>query len=450
MTVDLKSPPPQHPVVAPAPDRRFGRLIIGLVVVLGAAFGLLMLLTVGEEPSDDLTILSQEEVVDTLLRVVETDEMTLEALYSPDWYFDWSARQLPEVEEASFGFFIFETIHEGALTSELPRLTLFTDDGEVVATDVRVVTTTSDHHRVTQVFVPARDDLGRDLLDDESGTMRIELVANSTVGEFEWALPMPNGLGVIEDPTTKSIFGTGTLTMGAIAAIFAGMLTALSPCLLFLATYYSATLSGVAVSDEKATAQAKRKLFTTGAAFVGGFMVIYTIGGVAAGFIGASLSRLDSIDTWARPISMVAGIIVVYMGLRTAAQANVPMVCKIPMINRKPRTGRFGAIVMGSTFAVGCLSCFSATVLSALLLYAGATGSPITGGLIMLIFSTGVGVIFLLAAWLLANAAPLMTWLEKARPYIGAVSAIIMIGFGILMITYKFHIWTGALYKLWS
>jgi cytochrome c biogenesis protein CcdA len=159
---------------------------------------------------------------------------------------------------------------------------------------------------------------------------------------------------------------------------------------------------------------------------------------------------MDNLDVWARPISMAAGIVVVYMGLRTAAQANVPMVCKIPMLNRKPRTGRFGAVVMGSTFAVGCLSCFSATVLSALLLYAGATGSPITGGLIMLIFSTGVGVIFLLAAWLLANAAPLMTWLEKARPYIGAISAVIMIGFGILMITYKFHIWTGALFKLWS
>ena len=89
-------------------------------------------------------------------------------------------------------------------------------------------------------------------------------------------------------------------------------------------------------------------------------------------------------------------------------------------------------------------------MLSALLLYAGATGSPVTGGLIMLIFSVAVGVLFLLAAWLLANAAPLMTWLEKARPWIGGVSAVVMIGFGVLMITYKFHIWTGALFRLWS
>jgi cytochrome c-type biogenesis protein len=105
---------------------------------------------------------------------------------------------------------------------------------------------------------------------------------------------------------------------------------------------------------------------------------------------------------------------------------------------------------MGSTFAVGCLSCFSATVLTALLLYAGATGSPLAGGLVMLMFSAGVGVMFLLAAILVARAAPLATWMAKAQPVIGAVSAVIMVGLGVLMIIYKFHVVTGYLFTLWS
>jgi cytochrome c-type biogenesis protein len=481
MAIDLKSPPTPTPAIEAVTDRRFGRLILFLVVLLGVAFGFLLLFTVGEEessssrstsddiagvdagPTTDLTILSQQEVVDTLLRTDDTSDMTLEVLYTPDWYFDWSNRPLPDVTEDSFAFLVFETIHAGELTSDLPQLTIYGDGGPVPSPGAEVVTSSS-HHRVTRVFVPAKDDAGNQLFDPNAGQMSLDVGAQTMLSRFTWSLPMPHGLGVIDAPEIGTdpdadtgsddggggVFGTGTLSMGALMAIFAGMLTALSPCLLFLGVYYSAVLSGVTVSDEKATAQAKRKLFTTAAAFVGGFTVIYTIGGIGAGFIGASLSRLNVVDEWARPVSMVAGFVVVYMGLRTAAQANVPMVCKIPVVNRQPREGRFGALVMGSTFAVGCLSCFSATVLSALLLYAGATGSPVTGGLIMLIFSTGVGVLFLLAAWLLANAAPLMTWLEKARPAIGGFSAVIMIGFGILMITFKFHIWTGALFRLWS
>jgi cytochrome c biogenesis protein CcdA len=68
----------------------------------------------------------------------------------------------------------------------------------------------------------------------------------------------------------------------------------------------------------------------------------------------------------------------------------------------------------------------------------------------MLMFSAGVGVMFLLAAILVARAAPLATWMAKAQPVIGAVSAVIMVGLGVLMIIYKFHVVTGYLFTLWS
>ncbi|NND84987.1 MAG: hypothetical protein HKN46_07535, partial [Acidimicrobiia bacterium] len=82
--------------------------------------------------------------------------------------------------------------------------------------------------------------------------------------------------------------------------------------------------------------------------------------------------------------------------------------------------------------------------------YAGATGSPLAGGLVMLMFSAGVGVMFLVASVLVARAAPLATWLTKAQPVIGVVSAVIMIALGALMVTYRFHIFTGWLFELWS
>jgi thiol:disulfide interchange protein DsbD len=191
-------------------------------------------------------------------------------------------------------------------------------------------------------------------------------------------------------------------------------------------------------------------MMTTALYFIIGFSVVYTIGGVFAGLVGDSVSKLENVDRWSRPISIIAGLVVVFMGIRVAAQANVPMVCKIPGLKSPDKKGAVGSAAMGVTFAVGCLSCFSATVLSALLLYAGATGSPFTGGLIMLTFSTTVGLIFLLAAFLMTKAVPLVTFIEKARPYIGAVSAIVMIALGMLMIAYRFHIFTGWIFTLWS
>jgi cytochrome c-type biogenesis protein len=105
---------------------------------------------------------------------------------------------------------------------------------------------------------------------------------------------------------------------------------------------------------------------------------------------------------------------------------------------------------MGSTFAIGCLSCFSATVLTALLLYAGSTGSPITGATLLFLFSSGVGVVFLVAAWALGEAGPMMDWLHRAQPAIGGVSALIMAGFGLLMVTYQFHVVSGFLLKVFT
>ena len=489
MAVDLEPKPvttTDQLAASARTDRRFGTLIVVLIALAGLAFGLLLLLTTGEsdepgaptatnevtglvEPQSDLTVLSQPEVMDILYRTDETPDMVLEVLYTPTWYYDWSDRPEPDVDQDSLVFMVFETIHAGELPDELPDVTLSVSEGGVAPHFSEIVTDSS-HHRVTRVYLPALDAAGEPAFPTAFGSMQLKVHSDEMTSSFAWPMPLDHGLGVIEAPVEVpgadpgietdegdddgGLFGSGTLTMGAIAAIFAGMMTALSPCLLFLAVYYSAVLSGVTVSDEAATTKAKRKLYTTAApaaaSFVGGLTEIYTVGGIGAGFIGASLSRLNLVDTWARPVSIIAGVVVVYMGIRTAAQANVPMVCKIPVVNRKPREGRFGPLVMGSTFAVGCLSCFSATVLSALLLYAGATGSPMTGGLIMLIFSLSVGALFLIAAWLLANAAPLMTWLEKARPWIGGFSAVVMIGFGLLMITYKFHIWTGALFRLWS
>lgn len=457
MTIHLEPKPAdiqQSPIQLEAPESgrgietRFYLAMVGLLVV--AAVALALLLTRGGTDAPEVSSLEQAEVVDVLLRSgPRTADIELEYLYTPSWYYEWSGRDLPVGSgEPSLVFFLFETVHEGELPAALPASELVIGDSRFEPTGSEAITE-APHHRVTQITFPAAGPSGA-LLTEGASSMSVFTTDGAGADvEMSWDLPLPYGTGVINGDTATTPFGTTALSMGAILAIFGGMLTALSPCLLLLATYYSAVLGGAAVAGTSRRA-ATAKLMTTGLFFVAGFTAIYTAGGVFAGYVGQSLTRLDGIGQYARPASVVAGIAVVLLGIRVASQARVPVVCKIPGFNRPSRSGWLGSALMGSTFAVGCLSCFSATVLSALLLYAGATGSPVTGGLIMFVFAAGVGVIFMAAAWLVAQAAPLMTWLEKARPYIGAASAALMIFFGVLMITYQFHIVTGRLFRLWS
>ncbi len=431
-------------------------IISAAVLALLSAASLILLLTVtgGDEVEAedvDVTVLSQREVSDTLLRLGPgTGEMEVEFLYSPQWYFSWSGRAEPATDGSpTLAFFLFETTHTVDLPSALPSLVVTTASGSYEPSEI-IEVSDSPHHRVSQVLFPASTDDGALIVGEDEALPVTASWPDGTVTTLEWVQPLPFGLGVLNaEEATTTTFQMPALSFGAIAAIFGGMLAALTPCLLLLAAYYTAVLSSsAAASVDQATAE--RRLLMTGLFFVAGFTAVYTAGGVIAGFIGESVTRFDDIGSYARPVSIIAGVVVVIMGIRMASQSRVPLVCKLPGFNRPTQTGWVGSAIMGSTFAVGCLSCFSATVLTALLLYAGATGSPLTGGLVMLMFSAGVGVMFLVAAFLVARAAPLQTWMAKAQPSIGAVSAVIMIFLGVLMITYKFHIFTGYLFELWS
>ena len=445
-----------------ATTRRQVWMFAAVLALLSAASLILLLTMTGGEEVDvteaDVTVLSQTDVTDALRREAPgPGSLEFEMLYTPRWYYTWSGRGAPVTDGSpTLAFLMFEVTHDVDLPSAAPIVTIAGSSGIYQATAQNLVTD-SPHHRVTQVFFAAESADGEAVVSEDEPLVVSARWQDGYETSLVWKPPMPFGLAALNaetDTATPFTFTSPALSLGAIAAIFGGMLAALSPCLLLLAAYYTSVLSGAAaVGSDRAVmdrSTAERKLLTTGLFFVTGFTAVYTAGGVIAGYIGDSIGRFDNLGSYARPASIVAGIAVILMGVRMASQARVPVACKIPVFNRPTKSGWMGSAVMGSTFAVGCLSCFSATVLTALLLYAGATGSPLAGGLVMLMFSAGVGVMFLVAAVLVARAAPLSAWLAKAQPVIGAVSAVVMIGLGLLMVTYKFHLVTGKLFELWS
>ncbi len=405
--------------------------------------------------------LSPSEMLAILIRsATGPNDTSVDVLYAPPWYFEWNHRTPPATDRPVLVFFLFENIHASTLAPELPIAWLDVDGRRFEPLSVALYSE-APHHRISQVLFAALDATGAPLLTDRTHRMSLTLPMEGVVSAgstVTWDLPLPYGAGAIgAAPTSPAATGRLGLTWASFFAILGGMLAALSPCLLQLAAYYAATLAGTgaelgAALDALPGASVRGRLVKTALFFVAGFVVVYTIGGAAAGYVGQSLQRLGNYDPWLRPIGIAAGILIILLAVRTAARARVPLVCRLPGVRPKPgqTTGVLASALMGLSFALGCLSCFSATVLSALLLYAGATGSPLTGALLLCVFSLGIGLVFLLAALLAAEALPLLAYLNQAQPVIGLISAVIMAGFGVLMITNSFHVVSGFLIQLFS
>ncbi len=207
----------------------------------------------------------------------------------------------------------------------------------------------------------------------------------------------------------------------------------------------SADAANTGLSDSRR----RRRVLSTALLFVFGFTIPYTAGGALMGGMGQVLAGSDLL-TPTGPIAAGAGLLMIVMAGVVAFRARAPLVCRLPVpttVQRSTRLGIFGPFVSGFAIATGCLACFGGAILGVLLVYAGLLGSPVLGGLAMLLFSLGIAVPFLLAALGLSWILPLALKLQRATPVIGLASAAIMLFFGVSMATGNFHVVSGWLYQ---
>lgn len=388
-------------------------------------------------------------------------------------YFAATSRVPPEetATEPSLLFYVSETTHVGVLSIDPPTPLLRVDGGQLLEpADVKVLAD-SEHHRAMLVRYAATTAGGDPAVTENTDRLRIVfLFLDPTKSEespsivMTWRLPIEYtdefasrevvlGRSMSGEPVQAAAspsLGRQPISWAAILAIMAGMLVALSPCLLSLGVYYTSVLAGVGSEEgqtgTRSTATARRQIVQTGVFFSLGFTLVYTAGGAAAGSIGQSLEHLGLITTWIRPISIGAGIVILLLAVRVAWNAGAPLVCKLPLglvFGRSRRTGPIGAAVMGFTFAGGCLSCFAATVLPAILLYVSAVGSVAYGALLLMVFSLGTSLPALGLAFGVSRSERLLSWLQRNNRKLALASAAVMAGFGILMVTYTFHIFSG-------
>ncbi|PKM60496.1 MAG: cytochrome C biogenesis protein ResB [Firmicutes bacterium HGW-Firmicutes-4] len=206
-------------------------------------------------------------------------------------------------------------------------------------------------------------------------------------------------------------------------AFLEGIITFISPCLLPMLPIYISYFAGQSHDDDKYTA-----VFNA-LGFVLGFTVVFVLLGAFAGTIGSVLIEYSTI------VNVGGGIIIILFGL------NFLDLLKIPFLNTNRQIdldhsppGFFSAILFGIVFSLGWTPCVGAFLGSALMM-AASSGDMGKGILMLLSFSLGLGIPFVVSAILIDRMKSTFDFIKRNYLIINRISGGLLIIIGLLMAT---------------
>ena len=207
--------------------------------------------------------------------------------------------------------------------------------------------------------------------------------------------------------------------MQYIISFFEGILTFISPCLLPMLPVYISYFAG--------GQQNSRKTLTNALGFILGFTVIFTAMGALAGTLGSFLSKYQT------AVNIVSGLIVIFFGL------NFMGIIKLNLFKGGARmqAGNLGfvsSLLFGMVFSIGWTPCVGAFLGSALML-ASQQGHVLEGTLMLLSYSLGLGIPFLLSAVLIDQLKGAFNFIKRHYTLINYICGGLLVLMGILMAT---------------
>lgn len=228
-------------------------------------------------------------------------------------------------------------------------------------------------------------------------------------------------------------------------AFVAGALSFFSPCILPMLTVYFTMITGLSMEQLTNMGQdrsMRRSIVINTALFALGFGLVFTAAGAAAGQVGSLLPKLIPI------LSAIGGIFVIGFGLYLVGLNRLPVIRRILTWQRHYEHGElsmgnrgFTAFATGLVFAVACSHCIAPTLYS-ILIFAGSTGSAQSGAIMMAAFSVGLAIPYLIVAFGFGEATGALRRLRPYSRHISAVSGILMVLFGVLLLSGKFALLT--------
>jgi len=178
------------------------------------------------------------------------------------------------------------------------------------------------------------------------------------------------------------------------AALFAGLISFLSPCVLPLVPPYLVYLAGASVerlADAEPAALVRRDVLLAAVLFVAGFSTVFVALGAGASAVGGLL-RLYSYE-----LSIVAGVAIIVMGLHFLGLTPIAFLHRQARMEMPKPVGLWGAYVMGLAFAFGWTPCIG-PILATILAVAASEATVTKGAGLLAVYSLGLGVPFIIAA----------------------------------------------------
>lgn len=218
-------------------------------------------------------------------------------------------------------------------------------------------------------------------------------------------------------------------------AFSAGLLSFLSPCVLPLVPAYISYLTGSSI-DELRSGKTKLLILYKSFGFVLGFSIVFIIMGVSITSLGKLL--VTHKDLFRR----IGGTLIIIFGLHTIG------IFKIKLFYREKRflfvdkiKGPFSSVIMGMAFAAGWTPCIG-PILSSILIYAANMDSMGKGVLLLVMYSIGLAVPFILTAMAIEGFAEQFKKFSKYLPVISIISGILMVIMGFMIFTNKLAIFS--------
>ncbi len=225
--------------------------------------------------------------------------------------------------------------------------------------------------------------------------------------------------------------------VGLMAAIAAGVLSFLSPCVLPLVPAYLSMVTGLSTEELAQGGPSQKRILLSCLLFVLGFSLVFVILGATASAAGQFLVEHR------RTFNFVLGILVIVMGLFIAG------IVRIPQLYGERRfhltkdlfspLGPLAATAMGSAFALGWTPCVG-PILSSILAYAAASNSVSKGAVLLFAYSLGLGIPFLLIGFFYSRAIIALDWFRRNQRKANMVAGALLVFLGVLLVFDSLHL----------
>ncbi len=210
--------------------------------------------------------------------------------------------------------------------------------------------------------------------------------------------------------------------MQYIITFLQGVVSFVSPCMLPMLPVYISYISG--------GNKDKGNVFVRSLFFVLGFTVVFTLLGLFAGTLGSVFVKYE------KTFHIVCGVVIIILGLNFLNLFKIPFLKGIHKAHKV--TGLISSFFFGMLFSVSHLPCVGALLGSALAM-AAHSGTAFDGVLLLIVYSLGMGLPFLLSALLIEKLKKVFDVINRNYKAVNIICGILLILIGIAMATGLLH-----------